>query len=326
MAGRSSFSLSATCERTCLLSSIVPSPLPMEEMAVQSRMRKRPGAAVPISLNGVRRYRLAAEIMQLGDPVRTHCSCGELEADRASGSLVPLGFVVLQGTVDLFVRRTCMNGQLRSKRFRGNCEIREPGRFRIIARGKNSSVHSRRKSAEQTGRSARGLRICLGWLRLLHAIVWDGIPKPGGPSSMKHNVPVFSAKPGPMRFVPRKRLVLQRLCIALWQTHSWAPTIKRGIAGTAERKLRPRTGRLQITNLSRPALADTELEREDVVSVCDVVPFPKSHIGAVRSRVFRGIMQRRRLVGSATELSPGTYQFTDVTADNSQRFYRVRSP
>jgi hypothetical protein len=199
-----------------------------------------------------------------------HCRCGGLEADWASGALVPLGFVVRQGTVDLFVRRTCMNGQLRSKRFCGNCEIREPSRFRIIARGKNSSVHSRRKSDEQTGRSARELRICLGWLRLLHAIVWDGIPKPGGPSSMKHNVPVFSAKPRPMRFEPRKRPVLQRLCIALWQTHSWAPTIKRGVAGTAGRKLRPRTGGPQITfpsftNLSRPALADTELEREDVV-------------------------------------------------------------
>ena len=204
-------------------------------------MRKCPGAAVPIALNGVRRYRLAAEIMELGDSVRPHCRCGGFEADWASGALVPLGFVVRQGTVDLFVRRTCMNGQLRSKRFCGNCEIREPGRFRIIARGKNSSVHSRRKSTEQTGRSARGLRICLGWLRLLHAIVWDGIPKPGGPSSMKHNVPVFSAKPRPMRFEPRKRPVLQRLCIALWQTHAWAPTIKRGVAGTAERKLRPRT-------------------------------------------------------------------------------------
>jgi len=32
------------------------------------------------------------------------------------------------------------------------------------------------------------------------------------------------------------------------------------------------------------------------------------------------------ILGSAAEISPGRYQFTDVAADSPQRFYRVRSP
>ncbi len=79
--------------------------------------------------------------------------------------------------------QTCMNEQ--SKHFRGDSITHGHGHSRTAARANKTSVRSRRKPVELNRplaesdprfHPARGLMICLGWLRLFRAIVSDGIP------------------------------------------------------------------------------------------------------------------------------------------------------
>jgi hypothetical protein len=67
---------------------------------------------------------------------------------------------------------------------------------------------------------------------------------------------------------------------------------------------KPQTDAVELTFRNTPGLSFTVLSTTDLA-------VPVGHWTSL---------------GSAAEVSPGHYQFTDVTVDSPQRFYRVRSP
>jgi hypothetical protein len=78
--------------------------------------------------------------------------------------------------------QTCMNEQPKSKRLRGDSNVDASRRARTAIHTKRPA--SRRQSAEPNKsvaadrpfHPARGLMICMGWLRLFHAITSANIP------------------------------------------------------------------------------------------------------------------------------------------------------
>jgi len=100
-----------------------------------------------------------------------------------SGAIVPLVFWGRQGTVAPLVLQTFMNEQSKSKRIRCDLSTSAGHGFRTVTRAKR--VVSQRKSAnpntplagpDPSFNPARGLVICMGWLRLFQTIVSDSIP------------------------------------------------------------------------------------------------------------------------------------------------------
>jgi hypothetical protein len=105
---------------------------------------------------------------------------GRLEAEQVCGSLVPRGFGGRQGTAAPLMLQTYVNEPSKPKHFRGDWNAFASPSARTETRAKRAA--SRRPSVEPNRpmatpdppfHPARGLMICMGWLRLFQAIVPD---------------------------------------------------------------------------------------------------------------------------------------------------------
>jgi hypothetical protein len=120
------------------------------------------------------------------DPQRVRAVYGAAELRTFSGREwgdSPIGFWGGQGTVRRLVLQTFMNEQSKSKRIGRDLSARVGHGFRTVTRAKR--VASQRKCANPNTplagpdpcfNPARGLVICMGWLRLFQTIVSDRIP------------------------------------------------------------------------------------------------------------------------------------------------------
>ena len=120
--------------------------------------------------------------------IRIHYAATDFEVENPDGSLVPPGFGARQGTAEPLMNQTCMNEQPKLKQLCGTSSADARRRARIVNGAKRTA--SQRQSSEpirpmaalgSAFHPARGLMICMGWLRLFQAIVSDGLPSARGP-------------------------------------------------------------------------------------------------------------------------------------------------
>ena len=110
------------------------------------------------------------------------CTATDFEVESPDGSLVPPGFGERQGTVEPLMNQTCMNEQPKLKQLCGTSSADARRCARTLNGAKRAA--SQRQSSEPTRpmapraalHPARGLMICMAWLRLFRAVVSDGLP------------------------------------------------------------------------------------------------------------------------------------------------------